>query len=150
MEAYLCAFMNWEQNDWAQLLPLAGFAYNNSKNASTGHTPFTLNCGYYPRMLYEKEVDPYSQSKSADEISKELRELMVVCRENLHYAQEFQKRAHDKRVKPWSYALGKKVWLNSKFIKIKRNCKLEAKFFRPFRVLYPIGKQAYKLKLLKK
>ena len=47
MEAYLRAFVNWEQNDWAQLLPMAEFAYNNAKNASIGHTPFELNCGFH-------------------------------------------------------------------------------------------------------
>ena len=88
MEAYLRAFVNFEQNDWARLLPMAEFAYNNAKNASSGHTPFELNCGYHPRMSYEEDVDPRSKSKSADELSTELRELMIVCRENLHHAQE--------------------------------------------------------------
>ena len=67
------------------------FAYNNARNASTGHTPFELNCGYHPRILYKKDVDLRSQSKSADKLSAELRELMIVCRENLHHAQKFQK-----------------------------------------------------------
>ena len=116
------------------------FVYNNTKNASTSHTPFELNCGYHPRMLYEEDVDPRSQSKSADKLSVELRKLMIVCRENFHYTQKLQNRAHDKRVKPWSYAPGKKVWLNSKYIKTKCKQKLEAKLFGPFRVLYPIGK----------
>ena len=75
---------------------------------------------------------------------------MIVCQENLHHAQELQKRAQNKGVKPWSYAPSEKVWLNSKYIKTKYNRKLEAKFFGPFRVFYPVGKQAYKLELLKK
>ena len=124
------------------------FAYNNSKNASTGHTPFELNCSYHSRILYEKEVNLRSQSKSADELAKKLRELMIVCCENLYYAQELPKQAYNKWVKPQNYAPGKKVWLNSKFIRIKRNRKLEAKFFGPFRVLHPVGKQVYKLELL--
>ena len=111
---------------------MAEFAYNNSKNASIGHMLFELNCGYHPQISYKEEVNPRSQSKSADELSEELRELIVVYRKNLHHAQELQKRAHDKGVKPRSYALGKKVWLNSKFIKTKCNRKLEAKFFRLF------------------
>ena len=41
---------------------MAKFAYNNVKNASTGHTPFELNCGYHPKMSYEEDVDPRSQS----------------------------------------------------------------------------------------
>ena len=111
---------------------MAEFAYNNAKNASTGHTPFELNFGYHPQMLYKEEVDSRSKSKSADKLSAELRELMIVCRENLHHAQELQKRAHDKGVKPRSYVPDDKVWLNSKYIKTKQNQKLEAKFFRPF------------------
>ena len=98
MEAYLRAFVNFEQNDWARLLPMAEFAYNNAKNASSGHTPFELNCGYHPRMSYEEDVEPRSKSKSADELSAELRELMIICQENLHHAQELQKQANDKGV----------------------------------------------------
>ena len=129
---------------------MAEFAYNNAKNASTGHTTFELNCGYHCRMSYEEDVDPCSQSKSADKLSAELRELMIICRENLHHAQKVHKRGYDKGVKPWSYAPGNKVWLNSKYIKTKRKRNLETKFFGPFRVLYFDGKQAYKLELLKK
>ena len=78
MEAYLQAFVNFEQNDWARLLPMAEFAYNNAKNVSTGHKLFELNCGYHPQMSYKKEADSYSKSKSADKLSAELRELMIV------------------------------------------------------------------------
>ena len=64
---------------------MAELAYNNTKNASIGHTPFELNCGYHPWMLYKEDVDFRSQSKSPDELSAELRELMIVCRENLYH-----------------------------------------------------------------
>ncbi len=60
MEAYLWAFVNFEQDDWARLLPMVKFAYNNVKNASTGHTPFELNCGYHLWASYKEDVDPCS------------------------------------------------------------------------------------------
>ena len=129
---------------------MAEFAYNHAKNASTGHTPFELNCGYHSRMSYKEEVDFCFKLKSADKLSAELRELMFVCQENLHYAQELKKRVHNKGVKPRSYALSDKIWLNSKYIKTKHNYKLKAKFFGPFRVLYLARKQTYKLELPKK
>ena len=68
---------------------------------------------------------------------------MDICQQNLLYAQKLQKRAHDKGLKPQSYDPGKKVWLNSKYIKTKRNWKLEAKFFNSFQILHLIRKQAY-------
>ena len=128
---------------------MAEYAYNNAKHASTEYTPFELNCGYHLRVFYKKNVDPHSRSKAADELTEELKNLMAACRENLQHAQELQKRAHNKGTKPRSYAPGEKVWLNSKYIKTKCNWKLEVKFFGPFRVLHPVGSQAYKLELPK-
>ena len=75
---------------------------------------------------------------------------MTVCQQNLHHTQKLQKRGHDKGVKPQSYAPGEKVWLSSKYLKTKSNCKLEAKFLDAFQVLHPVGKQTYKLELPKK
>ncbi len=147
MKVYLRVFVNWEQDNWARRLPMAEFAYNNAKTISTSHTPFELNCGYHPRVSFEEDVDPRSRSCSANKLAEELRELIEVCCQNLLYTQELQKRAHDKRVKSCSYAPSKKVWLNSKYIKTKRNKKLKSKFFEPFRVFHAVGKQAYKLKL---
>ena len=150
LEVYPRAFINFKQNDWARFLPIAEFTYNNTKNASTSHASFKLNCNYHLQMSYKEEVDPRSQSKSLDGLLAELRELMIVCRKTLHYIQKFQKHAHDKEVKSQSYILSKIVWLNSKYIKTKLNWKLETKFFGPFQMLHSIEKQAYKLKLFKK
>ena len=129
---------------------MAEFAYNNANNARTGYTSFEHNYGYHPYISYEEDLDPSSKSRTAEELSSELRELMTVCQQNIYHAQKLQKRAYNKEIKPQSYAPGDKVWLNSKYLKTKRNCKLETKFLGPFRVLYPEDKQAYKLKLPKK
>ena len=128
---------------------MAGFAYSNAKNVSTGYIPFELNCGYHSCVFFEEETDPRPQSKMANKLSTELWKLLTVCQENFHHAQELQKKAHNKDVKPKSYALGHKVWLNNRYIKIKQNQKLEAKFFRPFQVLHLVSKQAYKIELSK-
>ena len=114
------------------------------------YTLFKLNYDYHPRMLYREKVDSRSKSKSTDKLSAELRELMIVCWENLHHAQKFQKRAHNKGVKPKSYAPGDKICLKSKYIKTKYNQKLEGMFFGSFQMLHPVRKQTYELELLKK
>ena len=77
---------------------MAEFAYNNITNASTGHTPFELNCGYHLRVSFEEDVNPRSKSRSANEQANELRKLIEVCCQNLFHIQELQKRAHDKEV----------------------------------------------------
>ena len=55
------------------------FAYNNTKNANTGYTLFELNCGYYPKISFEENINPRSKSRFANKLAKELRELIEVC-----------------------------------------------------------------------
>ena len=62
---------------------MAEFANNNTKHTTMGYTPFELNCGYHLCVFYEEDVDPRSTSKEADELTKELKNLMAACRENL-------------------------------------------------------------------
>ena len=69
IEGYLQAFVNFDQNDWAKLLPMVKFAYNNAKNASTNYIPFKLNCGYHPRVFYEDHLEPRSKSRNAEDLS---------------------------------------------------------------------------------
>ena len=98
---------------------MAEFGYNNTKNASTGQMPLELNCGYHPCVSFEKDTDPRSRLKTADNLSEELQKLMTICRENLYHAQEFQKQTYNKGVKPRSYVSGDKVLLSSKYLKTK-------------------------------
>ncbi len=86
IETYFKTFINWEQDDWAKLLLMAKFTYNNIKNASTDHIPFKLNYSYYPRIFFEEDVDPCSRSCSTNKLAEELRELIKVCYQNLFYA----------------------------------------------------------------
>ena len=79
MKGYLWVFVNIEQNDLARLLSMAEFTYNNTKNASIGYTPFELNCKYHLRVSYEDDLDPHSKSRTAEELSSKLWELMTVC-----------------------------------------------------------------------
>ena len=140
IKVYFQAFVNFEQNDLAWLLPIAEFIYNNAKNANTGYILFELNCRYYFHIFYKEDLDPCLKLKIAKKLSFELQELMTMCQQNLYHAQKLQKQAHNKGVKSQSYAAGNKVWLNSKYFKTMRNCKLEAKFLGVFQVLYPIDK----------
>ncbi len=67
---------------------MAKFAYNNAKNASTGHTLFKLNCSYHPRVFFKEDANPHSRSRSANKLAKELKKLIEVCCQNLLHAQK--------------------------------------------------------------
>lgn len=58
---------------------MAKFAFNNVKNLNTGHIPCEFNCGYYPSIFFEDEIDPHLKFRSADKLAKELKSLMSIC-----------------------------------------------------------------------
>ena len=91
MEAYLQAFVNFKQNNWAQLLSIAEFAYNNTKNASTSYMPFELNCRYHSWVSYKKNLDSRLKSKTAKNLFSKLQNLMAIYQQNLYHAQKLQK-----------------------------------------------------------
>ena len=57
MEQYLRSFVDYMQDDWDDWLPMAEFAANNSRNETTGTTPFLANTGQHPRMGFEPPSD---------------------------------------------------------------------------------------------
>ena len=65
---------------------MAEFTYNNAKNINTGYILFKLNCGYYSKLLFEKDVDFCLKSRFANKLAEELRELIEVCCHNPLYA----------------------------------------------------------------
>ena len=50
LEQYSRIYNNYRQTDWASLLPLAEFSYNNSKHFATSQTPFFANYGFHPKI----------------------------------------------------------------------------------------------------
>ena len=45
LEEMLQAYITYKQDQWDEYLPAAEFTYNNSKQASSGYSPFELDCG---------------------------------------------------------------------------------------------------------
>ena len=93
------------------------FAYNNAKNPSFGYMHFELNFKHNFQMFYKEDIKLCSQSKFINKLLVKLRKLMIVYRNNVYHAQNFQKQAYNKGIKPKNYASGNNVWLNRKYIK---------------------------------
>ena len=88
MKAYLQDFIKSKQNNWAELLPIVEFAYNNIKNASISYTLFELNCKYHFCIFYKKNFYPHSKSKTTEELFFKLWKLITNCQQNFYHAQE--------------------------------------------------------------
>lgn len=96
-------------------------AYNNIKNANIDYISFGLNYSYYLWVLFKNKTNFYLKFYFVDKQTKKLKDLMSIYQQNRFHAQELWIKVYDKRVKPKSYILDKKILLNNKYIKTKPN-----------------------------
>ena len=151
LEQHLQIFCSYQQNDWADLLPLAEFAYNNAQNASTKMSPFYANYGYHPRYTVKVNNSALQMNPASAAYAKKLKEIHDQARANLQEAQLYQKRYYDQHTKEIpSFQVGDSVWLLRKNISTTRpSQKLEVRRLGPFKILKVVGesKLAYRLEL---
>jgi hypothetical protein len=136
LEAYLREYCNYEQNDWAELLPLAEFTYNNSFSSATGLSPFYANYGFHPRTNWPTDEKP--RDPGSDLYAHWLRAVHDQAKERLSAVRERMAKYWDamNREGP-KFAEGHYVMLDGRHIKTKRaSKKLDAKLYGPFRILH--------------
>ena len=125
----LSMYVNTDHKNWDEILPYVTFAYNTSKQESTGYNPFFL--------LYRREVvlpaDIAFQIKMPKlaeeaEYGLQVKELMTKARktviENLHKAHLKQKTAYDQRRREVSYQPGDLVLIYKSFRQVGKAEKL--------------------------
>src|SRR5271167_4436614 len=62
LEKFLCVFVNYRQDDWAEWLTLAEFSYNNHTHSTTKQTPFFLNQGQHPNTPFTTFISSNNES----------------------------------------------------------------------------------------
>jgi hypothetical protein len=147
LEQYLRAYCNYQQDNWAELLPMAEFAYNNTISSTTGKTPFWANYGYHPRYeIIAKEAPPIEELA---DYTERLQNLDKHLKSEMTYAQAVQAEQADKhRSAPPEFRVGDEVWLLRKHISTNRpSSKLDFKKLGRFKILKKISSHAYELEL---
>ena len=74
LEQYLRSYVNQQQDNWVELLPLAQFAYNSAKSEPIQISPFLANLGYNPEAYKQPRRDNI-MAEEAIVKTNELREL---------------------------------------------------------------------------
>jgi len=144
MEQYLRAYVNYQQDNWKELLPMAEFAYNNGYLESIKRTPFFANYGVNPEY---QTIGHLMQGKMTP--PEDMRQLHDTLQAAMTEAQLRYKEYYDAGRKPDpNLQPGDMVWLLPRNIRTTRPCKkLDYKKIGLFTILARIGESAYKLDL---
>jgi len=148
LEQYLRAYVNHEQDNWVELLPLAQFAHNSAKNETTATSPFFANYGYEPTAYRQPRKDDVNAQESIV-LASRLKDLQQQLSRDIEFSNNRTAKYSDKKrsTEP-SLEKGDKVYLLRKNIKTKRpSTKLDFKKLGPFEILEKIGPVNFKLRL---
>src|SRR5512140_669450 len=82
LEQYLRAFVNWEQDNWVELLPFAEYCYNNTEHSATKKTPFCAVYGRHPIDNWP-QVGVSTKTPAAENWVTDLHSIQEEMRKNL-------------------------------------------------------------------
>src|SRR5258705_4865545 len=112
IEAYLWVFVSYHQDDWADWLPLAEFAYNNHIHSTTCHTLFELDSGQHPQMCLEPTWS--SNVEATDDFAQQMSQMQDKAQAALKHAADKMAQYYDCWRSPApTYKVRAKVWLNT-------------------------------------
>jgi hypothetical protein len=148
-------YVNWKQNDWDQHLTMAEMAINSKPQSSTGFSPFMLNYGrevLKPLDLALRNLRMGGANPSAEDRLRDLAENLVRAQNNIREAQRRQSLYADRHRRAVLYAVGDKVLLSTKHVRIAgQSAEQRKKLFRqwigPFTIKEVVNANAYKLDL---
>jgi hypothetical protein len=147
LEQYLRCTINYQQDNWTDLLPTAEFAYNNATHASTKMTPFYANYGYHPR--FEFKPSTHTEVPAADDHVAKMQDITQMLMMELELAQgayQFYADRHRSDAPP--FEPGDKVWLLRRNITTRRpSSKLDYKRLGPFTIADQVNPVAFRLNL---
>ena len=153
LESYLRCYVNYHQDNWAELLPSAEFAYNQSRNTATRRTPFSMAYKFTPEFrtqIAAKRTMQEGQNQSAEEKAQQLEDSLRESKELWASTRSTMAEYYNRKHVDKSYKIGDEVMLASKNIRLRKpSKKLTDKFLGPFKVIEAVGKVAYKLQLPK-
>jgi hypothetical protein len=146
VETYLRMSCSHHQDDWADLLPMAEFSYNNHHHPSIDTTPFFTNFGYHPML---SNVPTAAQSNPLDIRMQRIYNVQVECKRVIERSQEISKWAYDrwKRNNP-GFQVGDLVWLEATNLATNEpSLKLASKQHGPFQIQDRLSDLTYQLEL---
>jgi Integrase zinc binding domain/Chromo (CHRromatin Organisation MOdifier) domain len=145
-------YINYQQNNWDDLLPALEHAYNSRVHASTGLATFMMTFGQIPRNMADILIEPSSNSvESLYEFVEILQGLVTSAMTVIHQANKTAEGYANRSRMDFQFGVGDVVLLATKnflpeaFREIKR--KLAAKFAGTHEIIEVIFPVAYRLQL---
>jgi hypothetical protein len=151
VEAFVRTYVDYAQENWAALMPLAELAVNNHDAASTGVSPFFLTHGYHVHPVELDDVgvpvrERVSPIQRGETIVRKLRDACEWAQASMAVAQQVQEDVTNRsRQQAPSFKVGDKVWLSLENVRTKRPSKKFDSKTAKYEVIEVISSHSYRL-----
>ncbi|XP_058444796.1 uncharacterized protein LOC131426233 [Malaya genurostris] len=149
---YLAKFVDKDQQNWDNILPLALMSYRASIHNSTKFTPALLTLGREIRLpidLWRPQVPSDVNLSLPSYLQQKLdfmRDVQTVARINLKLSAESMKVHYDERANPISFNIGQQVWLYNPIRKVGKSPKLQCDWDGPYSVQRKLSDLIYEIR----
>ena len=150
LEEMLRSYVSWRQTDWDQHLSLLEMAINNSRQASTGFSPFYLNSGQEVRLPLDGAIESARNCRNpeAAERIEQLKKDREKAKQAIEKAQGRQRHYADQHRREVTFVVGDRVLLSTEHLKMvgdRRTPKFANKYIGPFVIKRVVGTNAVEL-----
>jgi hypothetical protein len=155
LQEMLRNYVNHQQDDWTEHLPMIEFAYNNSFQESIQTTPFFANTGEHPRTTLDLLGQTIRTTKveATEEFAQRIQDIQKDIQKCMSKAQMQQTTQYNQRVAPDpGYKVGDLVLLSTQNLSLASLRsggirKLAPKWIGPFKIVQIISPVSFKLEL---
>jgi hypothetical protein len=146
METYIRMFFSHQQDNWANLLPMVEFAYNNHHHPSIDTMPFFANFRYHPTLM---NILTATQSSTPDKWIQWIHNVQAECKHVIERSQAILKRNYDQwRHDNPGFEIGDTVWLEATNLSTNEpSLKLASEHHGPFQIREKLLDLMYQLEL---
>jgi transposase InsO family protein len=142
VEQFLCIYINFQQTNWASLLPIAQYAHNSWPSATTKKAPFKLLMGHVPH------IHQVTRTSTVPSVEEHLQTITEACQQAQDTIKHTQSLVTNLPTRFIPYCAGDRVWLEARNLTTTHpSAKLAPKQYRPFLVTAAVSRTSFRLKL---
>ena len=152
----LSMYVNSDHKNWDSILPYITFAYNTSRQESTGQTPFFLLYGREATLPQDIEFKVKSNplqikgvSEQPEAVAKKITEARHLLLKRLHQVHLRQKADYDKKRRETNYSKDDLVLVYKPFRKVGKSDKLLHRWLGPYKIIRRISDLNYEVQKLR-